>query len=154
MKILVLSDSHGNVAAMQRCVEQIQPQHVLFLGDRLRDAEHLQELFPVLPMDTVPGNCDFGSLDEPERLIELDGVRILMMHGHTRDVKNSGMSAYYAAKEMGADILLYGHTHMSLVDYDGTLYTMNPGAIGERYRSSYGVITIAGGKVDCSVYRL
>lgn len=105
-------------------------------------------------MDTVPGNCDWGSLDEPERLIELGGVRIFMMHGHTRNVKYSGMSAYYAAKELGADILLYGHTHVPTVDYDGTLYTMNPGTAGDRNRGSYGVITVSGGKIDCSVYRL
>lgn len=154
MKILVLSDSHGNISAMQRCVEAVQPHHVLFLGDCLRDAEHLREYYPALPMDTVPGNCDWGSLDEPERLIELGGVRIFMMHGHTRNVKYSGMSAYYAAKEMVADILLYGHTHVPMVDYDGTLYTMNPGTVGDRSRGSYGVITVAGGKVDCSVYRL
>ena len=154
MKILVLSDSHGNISAMQRCVEEVQPHHVLFLGDCLRDAEHLREYYPALPMDTVPGNCDWGSLDEPERLIELGGIRILMMHGHTRNVKYSGMSAYYAAKEMGADILLYGHTHVPLVDYDGTLYTMNPGTVGDRSRGSYGVITISDGKIDCSVYRL
>ena len=148
MKILVLSDSHGAVDAMRLAVEREQPDTVLFLGDCLHDAEGLQRSFAKLPVETVPGNCDWGSLDEPERLIELGGVRLLMMHGHTRNVKYDGTRAYYAAKEMGADVLLYGHTHYPMVDYDGATYTMNPGSI--RDRRTYGVLLIESGKVtDC-----
>ena len=57
MKILVLSDSHGNVDNMARCVEMVGPRHILHLGDCLRDAEALHDLFPDIPMTTVPGNC-------------------------------------------------------------------------------------------------
>ena len=148
MKVLVLSDSHGRPGALRRAIEAENPQALLFLGDGLSDAEKMREEYPLLPIFTVPGNCDWGSLDEPERLIELDGVRILMLHGHTRGVKYNGMNAYYAAKEMGAQVLLYGHTHRPMVDYDGTTYTMNPGSI--RYTGTYGVLVLENGKVaDC-----
>ena len=148
MKLLVLSDSHGAVDAMRLVVERERPDGVLFLGDCLPDAECLQKGYANLKLEAVPGNCDWGSLDEPERLIELDGVRILMMHGHTWNVKYESIRAYYAAKEMGADVLLYGHTHRPMVDYDGILYTMNPGSI--RYAGTYGVLVIENGKVaDC-----
>ncbi len=153
MKILVLSDSHGAVDAMRLAVEREKPDAVLFLGDCLPDAECLQKGYANLKLEAVPGNCDWGSLDEPERLIELDGVRILMMHGHTRNVKYESIRAYYAAKEMGADVLLYGHTHRPMMDYDGTLYTMNPGSI--RYTGTYGVVRIENGKVaDCGTQML
>lgn len=154
MKILVLSDSHGNVQNMRTCVEMLQPRHILHLGDCIRDAEELRRLFPDIPMDTVPGNCDWSCADPGERLIEVNGQRIFMMHGHTRGVKETTMRARYAAKECGADILLFGHTHHACVDYDGSLYLMNPGSVGDPVRPSYGVITIAETKVDCSVYRL
>ena len=148
MKVLVLSDSHGRPGALRQAIEAENPHAVLFLGDGLSDAEKMREEYPTLFIEIVPGNCDWGSLDEPERLIELDGVRLLLMHGHTRGVKYSGMNAYYAAKEMGADVLLYGHTHRPMVDYDGTLYTMNPGSI--RYAGTYGVLLLENGKVaDC-----
>ncbi|MBQ1245536.1 MAG: YfcE family phosphodiesterase [Clostridia bacterium] len=152
--VLVLSDSHGNVEAMARAVERFQPHHILHLGDCRRDAGHLSEDYPHIPMTTVAGNCDFAQLDDPEQLIELRGVRILMMHGHTRNVKATGMSAYYAAREMGADVLLYGHTHIPLVDFDGTLYTMNPGAAGDRLRPTCGIITIEDGKASCAVHKI
>ncbi len=154
MKILVLSDSHGNVQNMCTCVEMLHPRHILHLGDCIRDAEELRRLFPDIPMDTVPGNCDWGCPDPGERLIEVGGRRILMMHGHTRGVKETTMRARYAAKEYGADILLFGHTHRACVDYDGSLHMMNPGSIGDRARPAYGVITIEGEKTDCSVYLL
>lgn len=154
MRILVLSDSHGGVFRMRQAVELTEPQHILFLGDCLPDADKLQREFPDIPMTTVPGNCDWGSTDEPERLIELRGKRILMMHGHTRNVKYTLMNATYAAREYGADILLFGHTHHALVDYDGALWTMNPGSVGDRNTPTYGVITIGGDTCQCATYRL
>ena len=73
---------------MERCVERVQPQVILHLGDCVRDAQRLEERYPDIPLLGVPGNCDYGGLDQPERLTELGGVRILMMHGHTRRVKS------------------------------------------------------------------
>lgn len=154
MKILVLSDSHGAVDNMLRAAELVQPQHILHLGDCVRDAQTLHDRLPHLPMTTVPGNCDWGSLDEPERLIELAGLRILMLHGHTRNVKASPLAAQYAAREYGAEVLLFGHTHCPLVDYDGALYTMNPGAAGDRLRPTYGVLTIENDAAHCATFLL
>ena len=76
MRILVLSDSHGCVDPMQQCVELVQPQAILHLGDCARDADRLGRLYPRIPLLGVPGNCDYGSADQPERLTELGGVRI------------------------------------------------------------------------------
>lgn len=154
MRILVLSDSHGNVENMARCAELTDPNIILHLGDCQRDAEALHRQLPAIPMQTVPGNCDWRAVDTPEVLTEYAGVRILMMHGHTRNVKASTMSAIYAAKEMGAQILLFGHTHRPLVDYDGTLWVMNPGSVGRGNPCTYGIITISGGRVNCSTYRI
>lgn len=154
MRILVLSDSHGNVENMVRCVELTEPDVILHLGDCQRDAEALQRRFLSVPMQSVPGNCDWGAVDAPEVLTEYGGVRILMMHGHTRNVKASTLSAVYAAREMGAQVLLFGHTHRPLVDYDGSLWVMNPGSVGRGFPCTYGVVTIAGGKIDCSTYRI
>lgn len=154
MRILVLSDSHGAVDNMVRAVELADTRYVIHLGDCQRDADELQRRFPALLLYGVPGNCDWGATDPAERLIELGGKRILMMHGHTRQVKYGRMNADYAAREAGADILLFGHTHEPLVDYDGTLYTMNPGAVGDRWAPTYGIITINEQKFDCSTYRL
>ena len=148
MTILVLSDSHGNVGNMIRAVEQVQPDRVLHLGDCQRDLTALEGEFPALPMEGVPGNCDYGSCDQPERLIELGGVRILMLHGHTRGVKSDVMRAVWAARECGAQVLLFGHTHRPMVDNDGALLVLNPGAAGDPLRPTCGLLTIENGKAD------
>ena len=154
MKILVLSDSHGNIENMCHAVDLVRPCEILHLGDHIRDAEALRRQYPDLPLEAVPGNCDWGSCETGEKLLERGGVRILMMHGHTRRVKETAMDAVLAARQAGADILLFGHTHRSLVDRNGPLWIMNPGAAGDPFRASYGVITIADGRTDCSIYRL
>ena len=48
-------------------------------------------------------------------------------------------------------MLLFGHTHVPLVDYDGTLWVMNPGAAGDYTRPTCGLLTIREGIVTCSV---
>ncbi|MBQ9393390.1 MAG: YfcE family phosphodiesterase [Oscillospiraceae bacterium] len=155
MRILVLSDSHGRVENMERCVALAEPDHILHLGDCVRDAQCLHRLFPAIPMTTVPGNCDWGDGDEPEKLIELGGCRILMMHGHTRGVKYGLQRAVYAAREAGAQVLTFGHTHQALSDYDGSLYVLNPGTAGGVHApAGYGVITVNAGRVSCSVFRI
>ena len=93
---------------MEQCVERVQPQVILHLGDCVRDAQRLEERYPDIPLLGVPGNCDYGGLDQPERLTELGGVRILMMHGHTRRVKSGPMAAIYAARANLAPVLYEG----------------------------------------------
>lgn len=155
MRILVVSDSHGQVDHLEQCVTLAQPDYILHLGDCVGDAVRLQARFPAIGMTGVPGNCDYGCCDEPEKLIELGGKRILLMHGHTRGVKYGLQRAVYAAREYGAHILLFGHTHRALSDYDGALHVLNPGTAGGVHApAGYGVVTISGAAVDCALFRL
>ena len=97
MDILVLSDSHGAVAPMVRAVELAIPDLILHLGDCWRDGERLRDRFPDIPLEQVPGNCDFLSDAPTEQLLVLGGKRILMCHGHTYRVKTSLLLAGFAA---------------------------------------------------------
>ena len=58
MKILVLSDSHGNVSNMLQAVERESPRMILHLGDCWRDGERLRDACPEIEFYQVPGNCD------------------------------------------------------------------------------------------------
>ena len=117
-RVLVLSDSHGNVGNMIRAVKREEPDMILHLGDCVVDADALRREFPHITMVNVPGNCDF-SRGDTERLIDIDGYKVLMCHGHTYGVKMSYM-------------------HLEL------LAMMNPGSIGAPLwgcMPSYGIIT-------------
>lgn len=149
MKVLVLSDSHGNVANMIQAVEREAPRMILHLGDCWRDGERLHDRFPELPFEQVYGNCDFlRGTRETEKLLYLGEKRVLMCHGHTYGVKQSLLAAGLAAEEKNVDLFLFGHTHKPLVDMRGKTLFLNPGSIGDYARPAYGVVTLENGKLD------
>lgn len=135
MKILVLSDSHGNYAKMKQLFRENSYRAVIFLGDVLRDAEELSWISGAAPVYRVRGNCDMMSFDAyDEQLLELGGKRIFMAHGHTYGVKGGIGRFEAAAIQKDADIALYGHTHIQLYKKVGKMHVLNPGAfINGRY---------------------
>lgn len=149
MKVLVLSDSHGNISNMIRAVELEEPRMILHLGDCWRDGERLHDRFPELPLEQVPGNCDyFRGSREAEKLVYLGDQRVLLCHGHTYGVKQSLLAAGLAAEEKGLDLFLFGHTHKPLVDMRGRTLFLNPGSIGDYARPTYGIVTLENGNLD------
>ena len=56
MKILILSDSHGCVEAMETVVAREKPQAMVHLGDLWADGKQLGKLFPDIPLYQVAGN--------------------------------------------------------------------------------------------------
>ncbi|MDR2686662.1 MAG: YfcE family phosphodiesterase [Oscillospiraceae bacterium] len=150
MKLLIFSDSHGDVAAMRGAVEAEQPGAVLHLGDHIADAERLEKKYPDMPIYKVLGNMDKRGAGEWARHIELCGKRIFMTHGHTflEDERNTttfeGVSRLFLSEEGSADILLFGHTHEPFLNCCNGKWIMNPGCAS----AAYGVLEIAGGKVQ------
>jgi putative phosphoesterase len=150
MEILIVSDSHGKKENIKRLLRAHQgAKYLLFLGDGLRDTEDIIEQFPRIILASVRGNCDFCCTDTPdERLLEINGVHILMMHGHLCGVKGGVGAAICYAKKQNADLLLFGHTHLPYEEYvpkdDGMLCVFNPGSIGKKEigKYSYGVLEI------------
>lgn len=154
MKYLILSDSHGNVDNMARAVEQAQPDGIIHLGDCWRDAEALHRLYPAIAMEQVPGNCDLGRYEEAERVLILEDTRVLIAHGHTMNVKYGLLRAQYRAQEQNAAILLFGHTHVPLVDASCRPMLLNPGAIGDARRPTYGTLTWKDGQCIIATHAL
>ena len=111
MKLLILSDSHGTMKYIQDAIERESPTHVIHLGDYTRDAQVLAQLYPMLPLLSVRGNCDYCDSTQELRLAEYDGVRVLMAHGHRYGVKSGLLRYLLAAKENQVDVALFGHTH-------------------------------------------
>lgn len=152
MKLLILSDSHGDVGTMVDIVKGERPDEIIHLGDYWQDAEALSFVFPEIPMSVVPGNCDDLTGKSAKLTLERDGIRILLAHGHQWRVKSGPALALEAGREAGASILLYGHTHEAECWRDGDMWVMNPGTAGGRYApAAYGVIELLEGKVTCEI---
>lgn len=145
MKLLVLSDSHGRI---ERCVEVIErerPQMLLHLGDLVRDAERLSQLFPQIPLRAVRGNGDFSS-GAPERsVVEVEGVKLFLCHGHTLGVRQGTDLLLRTALARGVQMALFGHTHRGLCELREGVWILNPGSLTEPRGCppSYGLVTLS-----------
>lgn len=137
MRVLVLSDSHGDVYKLRRAIDsQPTAKLIVFLGDGEYDIDSVECRVPVIK---VRGNCDFGSSLPLNFTDEVCGKKIYCTHGFRENVKYTTENLISAAKSHGAHIALYGHTHVPVTSYDGGLYLVNPGSVRE---GSFAVIDI------------
>lgn len=157
MKLLILSDSHGNPEPMVLAVEREQPQTIVHLGDYWRDGEALARRFPGIALYQVAGNCD--SYDRrpdstEKRLCRFQGVTFYLTHGHREQVKFSLLRLRLAAQEAGAQVALFGHTHCAFGEEVDGLLMLNPGTCGG-LSGSYGVmeLTEAGMRWEIRTFR-
>ena len=150
-KILVFSDSHGEVESMVRIIESANPDIVIHLGDYTSDCDQLCRKFPELQITGVRGNCDYRSAVPELRKLYVDGKLIFAAHGHVYNVKSGYTRICYAAMEADADILLFGHTHIAHRDTGLGMEIMNPGSIGRGAHPSYGVIIIDGDNIKTEI---
>ena len=155
MRILVLSDCHGDVfSAMDAIDAQPSAKVILFLGDGLGDMDEIMPHYPHKTFYTVRGNCDFGRTEPATRLIEVDGVRIMMTHGHEYRVKAGPYEAVETARRNQCPVLVFGHTHRPVVNYEDGVHYLNPGSVSRRGGGTYGYIDITPGGVFCSTITL
>lgn len=157
MKILVLSDSHAALSFMRRCIDAVQPDAVIHLGDHYDDGTAMAEEYPQIRFYQVPGNCDAHRcfIPDPEtRLETLGGVRILMTHGHRHHVKQTLIRLLADARASRADAVLFGHTHSAYCqrEEDG-LWVLNPGSCGY-FGGSAGLLEVRAGQIlQCRLLR-
>lgn len=153
MKIVVFSDSHGKLDWMIAAVEAEKPNHIFFLGDHERDGWDLSRLYPVIPLNAVRGNCDWGPGAE-EWLVELEGVRFLLTHGHRYGAKTGYSGLIGAGLRTCADVVCFGHTHTAVDKMtDEGVRLFNPGTIGGPHGQyvTYGVITVKDKKITAEI---
>ena len=129
MLIAVISDSHGNKDSINKIKKKISNADVLlFLGDGENDLGEITNDFTG-EVFAVRGNCDITGKYPEEQILEIQGKKIFICHGHRYNVKYGYNSIYYRGKEIGADIVLFGHSHIPIIEeYDG-IVLMNPGSI-------------------------
>ena len=147
MKLLVISDTHGFASAIDAAIRAEAPDALIHLGDFAGDLKMSGLKSSLSACYSVPGNCDsvFGGADA-EICFEFCGVRIFALHGHTRGMRDSVEGGVSAAREAGASVLLFGHTHVPLLAPLPGLTVMNPGTarFGHRGPATYGTLEVNG----------
>ena len=81
--------------------------------------------------------------------LDLDGVRVLILHGHGHGVKWGLGALEKYARGKGVDAVLFGHTHERLEKYIDGLYLFNPGSTSQPRDgvASFGVMTVQKGQL-------
>lgn len=148
MRLGIISDTHGilrpEVFEVFKDVDQI-----LHAGD-VGPLDLLTELAAIAPVTAVYGNTD--GMDVRAKLrrvakVELDGFTIVVTHGDQfgRGVKPAQLHEAFPE----ADLIIYGHSHMPLLELADVVVTvMNPGAAGPRrfdIPASVGIIELEAG---------
>jgi uncharacterized protein len=92
--------------------------------------EELRGIGP--PVEGIHGNMDepdLKALLPKERVVEVDGLRIAMVHNAGLRV---GREARLAARFADCEAVVYGHTHVPQVERFQHLWVLNPGSPTER----------------------
>jgi putative phosphoesterase len=154
MRILVVSDTHRDVFALRQAIlKQPTAEVVIHLGDGAEEAQEMKRNFPEKMFLMVRGNCDWGSKIPVEEEFVCADKRIFYTHGYTYNVKYSTYEIIAAARSRKADILLFGHTHNAMTEYQNGLYIMNPGSL-HGSEGSYGIIDITQSGIVTNILKI
>lgn len=167
-KILVLSDSHERTEYMKKALAlNADADLIIHLGDGAFDLsrdlpEGCQRYVFIEGNGEYYGSFPIDRRYRPQRkaLIEFEGKKLFLAHGHNYDVKWGLEKLIAHAYEEGADVILFGHTHVPLIRYipegteldyvgvsDRPLLLFNPGSIGHALRYTFGLLTFKDGEI-------
>lgn len=157
MKVIVVSDTHNSIYTFIEKVKTMdKPDLILHLGDHNSDGERIEEELGVKVIQ-VKGNGDFASLYKEDELIDIKGKKIFLTHGHKYRVYYSRDSLYYKGLELGADLVLYGHTHIPEIVHEENMIIMNPGSPtsprGSDMKPTFGLLEI-GDQIIASIVEI
>lgn len=131
MKAVLVSDSHGRFGGLQEIIEREAPfDMLLHAGDIQGGVSNLED-WAGCPVYVVRGNCDWGGGLPQERVVSFGRDRIFLTHGHRYGVKTGIEMLAAAAKQAGANIAVYGHTHIPQVEERYGVILLCPGSVAE-----------------------
>ncbi len=135
-RIVVIADTHSVPhPAMAERLAELDPDYVLHAGD-IGDRAVLDDLAAWAPrakLFAVRGNIDLEG--EERRVLELTGpagmLRMLLVHIAVYGPKLRPEVAA-AAREVGASLVVCGHSHVPFIGSDKGVSVFNPGSAGPR----------------------
>jgi len=83
--------------------------------------------------------------------------RVLLLHGHSLNVKSSYNRLMYYAQEKGVDACLFGHSHIPFVANYESVFFMNPGSVSQPRglsRAGYGILSIVDDAITGEIHEL
>lgn len=148
MKILIVTDSHGNTNKIYDIISQESPNIIIWTGDHSWDGEECSFAFPDIKFYIVRGNCDiFDRKFNDNEILDIDGIKIFITHGHLYNVKKEMYTLEAIAERYYVDAVCFGHTHIPYYEEKNGIKYFNPGALKD---NRYGVLLIENKKLNFS----
>ena len=147
MRLAIISDTHlprGARELPRACVERLRDADaILHAGDLIEASvlAYLESLGP--PVHAVRGNVDAADLQARlplTRIVEADGARIAMVHDAGPADRRL---AHLRARFPDADAVVFGHSHLPLLEEKDGFTIFNPGSPTERRRAPHHTMGIA-----------
>jgi putative phosphoesterase len=145
VRVGLVSDTHGtNDPRVAEALAGVS--RIIHAGD-VGDPGIIADLERTAPVTAVRGNIDAGDLrrDLPVfTAVDVAGVRFVITH-----IRDKALSPV-DARRIGADVFVFGHTHVPYTEASDGLLVINPGS-ASRARSghprSVAIVEVAGGTV-------
>lgn len=151
MRAIVLSDSHHSWNSIMDIIETEKAfgiDMIIHAGDVHRDVEDMIDAYPMFHYEYVLGNNDFYTVGVPfDRIFSFGGHKIFLTHGHNYGVKRTLARLSTRGRELGAEICIFGHTHMQYLENTGAPVLLNPGAASR----GYAVLTDCRGELNITL---
>lgn len=150
MKILVVSDTHGNIEALIHNTQSEEFDMLFYLGDYIEDGIEISKRLNI-DYKMVRGNGDRKNQNfNDDEIFDIEGKKIFLTHGHKYNVNFGIQNLFYKGKEIEADYIFFGHTHIPILEKIDDIIIMNPGSptlprTSDRQRT-FGIIEIGKNK--------
>lgn len=159
MKIGIMSDTHGSLLYFEKALKVLSDCDILLHGgdvlyhgprndipEGYNPKEFINVLNKLENIIIVKGNCDADvdqmvikhPIQSPYVMSQFGEIRIILNHGYTEPEEE----IVDKAKNMGADILILGHTHVKQLYMDDNLIVINPGSTSIPKDGSHSVAII------------
>jgi uncharacterized protein len=150
MKLVVVSDNHRNLEVLE-WIKATNPDadHYLHLGD----SELSESTLSSLGFYGVRGNYPFEPKFPMDLLMEFNGVKTFLTHGHKYSVKMGLYGLVEAALSLNAKLVLFGHTHDPYIkEYENIIF-VNPGSpvSPKSGAKTYATIEIVASRIRVSI---
>jgi putative phosphoesterase len=138
MRLAVISDTHlprGTRELPARLIAECRAADLILHAGDFTAVSVLVELELLGPVAAVCGNCDDESLVAHlpvERVVEAAGARIGMVHDSG---PSDGRGARMRTRFPDCHAVVFGHSHLPLLEQVGELLLLNPGSAIERRRA-------------------
>lgn len=161
MKIVVLSDTHMPRASKKLpdvlLAELADADAIVHAGDWTQ-----MDVYPMLaafaPTYGVAGNNDGPDIQKKfglKKVLKLGGCRIGLIHGHGNGrwiaTETRAVNAF---KDKRLDAIVYGHSHVPVLKYAGSMLILNPGSPTDKRRQpqyTFAILRITGSGLEAKL---